>query len=188
MFVKLKSIPRTVKVPLIVHSDVTEVSFLDFKAGRIERGAKVETPLSLALLLMKEGIASLDEMSLPTLSEINKAAWLEMKSNELQKISKDFYVRSSLLVWTASEDSYDFESERRLRFIKALLMDIVKSRLQKIVKLALSNPVPSRDVINSLTLEEEVLYLTMCNMIGSWLRYMRELVEGKVYERQYAKH
>lgn len=188
MFVQLKSVSHNVKVPLVVHSDLASIDFFDFKIEKSKRGEKIKIPLSLALFLIKKNAVSLDESSLPTLSEINKIAWLEMKGNELQKVSKDFYVKSSLLVWSASKNPYDFESERRLRFIKALLMDIVKSRLQKIVKLALSNPVPSRDIIENLTLEEEVLYSTMCNIISSWLRYMRELVEGKIYEREHTEY
>jgi len=188
VLVRLKSIPRTAKVPLIINSDLAKVEFLDFKAEGIKKGSKINAPLSLALLLVKRGNALVDKSSLPTLSEINKLAWLETKSNELQRVTKDFYIKSSLLVWSLLEKPDNFENERRIRFLKALLMDIVKSRLQKIMKLALSNPVPSREIINALTFEEEALYLAMCDVIGSWLRYMKELIEGRAYEREHDKY
>jgi len=183
MLIRLKRIPHMITVPLVVNSNITDVEFLGFKIGSVEEGAKVEAPLSLALLMVKNGIASLDESSLPTLSEINRIAWLEMKSGELQRIDKDFYIKSSLLVWSLLGRVDDFESERKMRLVKALLMDIIKCRLQKIVKLALSNPIPSRDIIDNLTSEEEALYLTICDVIGSWLKYMKELMEGRIHEQ-----
>lgn len=179
MISRLRSVPYSSQVSLEALADIGELEYLGRRIGRVPKGGRARVPLKLALSLMESGAARPDASALPTLSEINRLAWLETKSDELQRVDKEFYVRAYLLVRSLSSEGE--EAERRLRFVKAVLMDIVRSRLQKIVRAAVSDPKPSKELLSNLALEEEALYLAVCEVVGSWLEHMRRVVEGVAY-------
>ena len=173
-------------VTLVVNKDIPhQISFLGYTISPARRGDKIKVPIPLANVLIKEGYASIDESSIPTITDLNKISWMEARTDELQEIPPNFYYLVRILINKLKEKAIkenDFSAERRLQLVKSLVFDVVKCRLQKILKLVLANPNPSREITNKMSIEEEVLYITLCRIINSWLDYMKNSMEGDSYE------
>ena len=162
-----------------------EISFLGYKINPLRAGQKVKVPLPIARILVDEGYASYDEESIPNVTEINKIAWMEARTDELQELPPNFYYLASLLVKKLKEkviNEKDLHSERHLLLVRSTLLDIIKCRLQKIVKIALANPTPSKEIISKMSFEEEMLYLSLCKLLSSWIEFMRKVIEGEEYD------
>ncbi len=158
------------------------LSFMSFKLPRIQKGDKVRVPRPLADLLVSRGIAILSEEDTLTLSEINKTAWIELRSDELTKLRPDFYLEVARLVKTISEQiskgDLGVAGLRRLQIVKATAMDIAKCRLNKLLKIVYADPTPSRKILDLLTPEERELYIKLCQLVGSWIESMKTFVEA----------
>ncbi|RLE84983.1 MAG: hypothetical protein DRJ41_02100 [Thermoprotei archaeon] len=174
------------EVPVEVKSDkLVEIGGLKVE---LKRGAKLNLPLRLSHTLMREGIVKLDEGKLYSLNMLNKIRWREERSERLQKLEKDFYLKSRLTLSVLEEKArqgYDsYEPRSSIKQFKITLMDIVKRRVYKIAKIALANPEPSRDLMEIMTREERVLYIKLCDLIKSWQESMKLFIErGEVIER-----
>ncbi|RLE85805.1 MAG: hypothetical protein DRJ41_00435 [Thermoprotei archaeon] len=153
----------------------------------LKKGSKVALPLRLLMPLIKEGIIKLDEGRLYDFNTLNKIRWREERSEELQRLEKDFYLKSrlvlSLLENRLKEDVENYELLSKIKQIKVLLMDIVKRRGYKISRLAFASPEPSRDLMERMTREERMFYVKLCDLIKSWQESMSIFIErGEVIE------
>jgi len=123
--------------------------------------------------------SSIEELTPATIARI---VWKEEKEEELQKLSKDFYAKCSILLRKMEKDINDknfIVYSKNIMLIKSNLLDLIKYRTQKIVKLALLSPTPQRDLINKMTIEEELLYLMLCNILSSWNQFIVENLVGR---------
>ncbi|MEM1509061.1 MAG: hypothetical protein QXY49_03975 [Thermofilaceae archaeon] len=141
----------------------------------LKKGAKLELPLSDALPLLKKGFIALDSERLHSPQEVNKVRWLESRdAGSIQALNGDFYLKARLSIIDMEQRGVD---ERKVSLVKATLVDIIRLRLQKIMKAVSASPEPSRDLLEKLTWEERMLYTTLCGFVREWYRSMVEFIE-----------
>ncbi|RLE61827.1 MAG: hypothetical protein DRJ32_00140 [Thermoprotei archaeon] len=169
------------EVELIALADISvELEIGDMHIGPVRKGEKMVVPLVVAEKLIEKELCKLDETALPTLTDVHKFAWFEARSLELQPLEKDFYFKVKLLIKSISQEiKRDSSPEllRKLELVKSSFYDLVKSRVQKIVELAIARPTVDRTIIDKLTLEERELYIKLCDVVGEWFSSLRKFIE-----------
>lgn len=168
-------LPLSIQVPVVVVQDVrTSVRGAPGELV-LRKGAKLELPLGEALPLVKQGIVAIDHERLPTLQEMNKIRWIESRDpSDLQKLDEDFYLKARLSIALMEQRG---EDERKIGAAKAVLVDIIRLRMQKILKAVAANPEPSREFVEKLSIEERALYASLCKSVKVWYTSMIEFVE-----------
>jgi hypothetical protein len=168
-------LPLSTLIPVVVLQDVK--TSMKGSSGELvlRKGAKLELPLGVALPLIERGVVKVDQESLPPLREMSKIRWVESRDpNTVQKLDEDFYVKARLLIMLMESEGKD---QRAVESAKAMLLDIVRLRLQKILKAVTANPEMNRDFAEKLTIEERALYATLCRSVKMWYSSMVEFVE-----------
>ncbi|MCC6039869.1 MAG: DNA replication complex GINS family protein [Thermofilum sp.] len=167
-----------VDVPLVIVKDTswkTPLQILKLRAGQ-----KVKLPYPYALALLREGYAELDLEGLPSYSTLKKLSWAEEKTEDLQPLEEGFYLKVMLLANSLRERARkgDESAEENLRRVRIAFADLVRLRSLKIAQLASKNPTPSKDKMKNMTLEEQILYVTLCELLSGWTRSLVSLVAG----------
>ncbi len=176
----IKELQRTlltqdVQLPVAVLKDVKVTMHGGSGELVLRKGAKLELPLSDALPLLKKSFIALDSERLHSPQDINKVRWLESRElGTLQALNGDFYLKARLSIIDMEQRGVD---ERKINLVKAALVDIIRLRLQKIMKAVSASPEPSRDLLEKLTWEERALYTMLCGFVREWYRFMVEFIE-----------
>ncbi len=165
-------------VPLVVKRDTSLKSALQIL--KLRAGQKVKLPYPYALTLLREGLAEVDEEQLPSLSSVKKIAWAEEKSEDLQPLSEDFYLKLMLYVQGLKGKAAqgDEKAEEALRKLRISVTDLVRLRTLKIAQLALKNPTPDKEKMGHMTREEQVFYINLCHYISSWMSDVVDSIFG----------
>lgn len=161
-------------LPVKVLEDVK--TLLPGRVGELtlRRGAKLELPLREALPLVRRGVVEVDGERLYSLQDLNKIRWIEGRDlHALQDLDEHFYLKARLAILKLGEEA----DERRLSIAKAAVVDIIKLRLQKILRTVMANPEPDRELMEKMTWEERALYVQLCEVVRSWYESMVEFVE-----------
>ncbi|MCS7140405.1 MAG: hypothetical protein N3F04_04855 [Candidatus Nezhaarchaeota archaeon] len=157
------------KVKVRVLKSIPEIKVGGGVIGPLAQGQEVEIERWIARVLKEEGyVEIIDEKSvdLPLLSKI---AWRESRSSQLTSLEPSFYVKVKKYLKSLSEKakvSPEALSEKKTAEVK--LIDIVNCRLQKIVAMALASAQPPKEVIESLTPEERMLFNELSSAISRW--------------------
>jgi len=168
-------LPLSIQVPVVVVQDMKTAVRGTSGELVLRKGAKLELSLSEALPLIERGVVDIDPERLPTLRDMNKIRWIESRDpNEIQKLDEDFYVKARLAIMQMELKGGD---NRAISSAKATLLDIIRLRLQKVLKAVTANPELSRDFSEKLTLEERALYASLCRSVKMWYSSMVEFVE-----------
>ena len=168
-------LPLSIQVPVVVVQDMKTVVRGASGELVLKKGAKLELSLSEALPLIERGVVDIDPERLPSLRDMNKVRWIESRDpNEIQKLDEDFYVKARLAIMQMELKGGD---DRTISSAKATLLDIIRLRLQKVLKAVTANPELSRDFSEKLTLEERALYASLCRNVKMWYSSMVEFVE-----------
>jgi hypothetical protein len=168
-------LPLSIQVPVVVVQDMKTVVRGASGELVLKKGAKLELSLSEALPLIERGVVDIDSERLPSLRDMNKVRWIESRDpNEIQKLDEDFYVKARLAIMQMELKGGD---DRAISSAKATLLDIIRLRLQKVLKAVTANPELSRDFSEKLTLEERALYASLCRNVKMWYSSMVEFVE-----------
>ena len=69
-------------------------------------------------------------------------------------------------------------AERMARRTRAVIVDILRRRMYKIARLAVTNPLPSKAHMKNMTREERLLYANLCHLLESWHSQMISMLEG----------
>jgi len=168
-------LPLNTQVPVIVLQDVK--TLMKSVSGELvlKKGVKLELPLGEAIPLIERGIVKVNPEGLPSLREMSKIRWVESRDpNTIQKLDENFYVKARLFVMLMESEGQD---RRAVDSAKATLLDIIKLRLQKILRAVTANPELNRDFAEKLTMEERALYATLCRCVKMWYSSMVEFVE-----------
>lgn len=179
----LKNLSNTVlfsdsDVPLIIKRDASLKSALQIL--KLKAGQRVKLPYPYALALIREGAAEIDEEQLPSLSTIKKNVWSEEKSEDLQPLEEDFYLKLTVYVRELKRRASqgDEKAEDLLRRIRISVTDLVRLRTLKIAQLALRNPEPNKEKMGHMTKEEQVFYVNLCHYVSSWMSGIVESIFG----------
>lgn len=155
----------------------TEDARVAVKTGEqlLRKGARLELPLRDALPLIRKGVLVLDHERLYSWQELNRVRWMESRDlTTPQPLAYDFYLKARLTVQLLEKSP---EGSRRADAAKSLLVDIVRLRLQKVLRAVLANPEFNRDFAERLTVEERALYASLCKIVGDWYSSMRRFLE-----------
>jgi len=166
------------EIPVLIKSSkIKSVKYgaLEF---RLRNGVSLELPLKVAVPLLREGMAEVDESKLPSFAELNKLRWKEERTEDLQPIPSDFYIKARLYLDALKKHSEnDKRKEILFRKSKAAIIDIITSRMKKIVRHALSSLQPSRNILENMSYEERILYIALCHLLEEWYRLVVDKIE-----------
>ncbi|MEM3571122.1 MAG: hypothetical protein QW589_04250 [Candidatus Bathyarchaeia archaeon] len=164
----------------IIKKDLPDIKVANVDLKSLKAGNEAELPYWIAIELFKHGYVSFLEEHTLTLIGLSKIHWRETLSNSRQipKLNKNFY---KILKRFLHELKYLSESDKAklIEFEKALNLskDIINCRLRKIVALAIAS-VKSEEIIQNLTIEEELLYQKLSSMVNEWKDKLLHLEEG----------
>lgn len=162
-------------LPVTVLEDVK--TMLPGRVGELtlKKGAKLELSLREALPLIRRGVVAVNAERLYSLQELNKVRWIESRDIQaLQKIDAYFYLKARFMLSSLGGGGPE---SRKVSLAKSILIDIIKLRLQKILRSVMANPEPDRELMERMTWEERVLYVRLCELVRSWYESMVEFVE-----------
>lgn len=148
---------------------------------RLRQGTKAKLPLFLAEELVESEVAEYVEEDLVKKAELKKQLWAEGKNEKLERLDDSFYLKFRLYVRALErrKNAGDRNAEKELEELKTLFTDLVRSRMRKIAILAVLSPEVNRDHMANMTREEQILYVSLCNLLNEWTASMRKFVMGE---------
>ncbi len=126
-----------------------------------------------ALDLIRRGYSLSDDFRV-SYEKIVEHQWLERRSDSIRQVPKELYLRSRLTM----QEKLVRGLERDIRQIQAALRELVQLRLRKILNAIAMNPdvALTREFLDKLTLEEEVLVRQVAMIVKEWVEYVLGLV------------
>jgi DNA replication factor GINS len=166
---------------IVLRNDVVELpGGLQIK---LQRGTKVKLPFVVVKELEGKGSVKLDEEKLLDFTSVRKQTWMEEKTDGLSSLDENFYLRLKLYLYMLKRrvSSGDEAAQSLLEKMRIAFLDLLRLRLTKIVKLAASHPGISKEVMSSMTKEEQILYVSLCKSISEWTQSMKMFVLDDKY-------
>ncbi|NAZ25474.1 DNA replication complex GINS family protein [Thermofilum sp.] len=145
---------------------------------QLQKGTKVKLPFIIAKELEAKGSVKYDEGKLLDLSAVRKQTWIEEKSEGLSSLDDNFYLKLKIYFYLLKRKaaSGDTAAQGMLEKTRIAFLDLLRLRLTKIVRLAASHPEISREFMESMTKEEQILYTSLCKSINEWTQSMKMFV------------
>ena len=157
-------------VRIITARSCPEIALSGLKIGPFEEGREYEVKFWVARELEKTGIARFREEERLDSVMLYKIHWKE-RVQPLKRVSslpEDFYPRlRRYLADLKGEAARSAEKMREYEKVVKLSHDVISTRLNKIVSLSAS-PVETNEVLQSLALEERILYDRLRGIISEW--------------------
>ena len=147
-----------------------EIQLAGLSVGPFEEGNDYEVYYWIAQELAEAGIVHFREDDLLNATTLHKIQWKERVqiAGQISELEEDFYpkLRRYLADMKAEiakqpEKAQDYEKARHLA------MDIVNSRLKKIITLS-AGPIQTEPIRRRLTFEERFIYEQLGKMISEW--------------------
>lgn len=154
-------------IRLSVSRDIPEVRAGDYKIGPLKAGDPIRVPPSIALFLIRRGFAQLIQQDFLPLEDLRKIHWRETKSiNDLQELDRGFYVRARL--------SMAQLEEQEAKQYEQILKELAQVRLRKLLNTVAVSPslVDTREYLDKLPIEEEVIVREVSRIARSWVESM----------------
>jgi len=128
---------------------------------------------AIAHELIREGLTLCEDFRIGP-ERLVEYIWLERRQADLRPLPRDLYVKARLSMY----EQFLRGDERAVRTFQMNLRELVQQRLRKILNAAAMNPdlVLSREFLEKLTYEEEVLVRQIASLIKDWLTYVLGLV------------
>jgi len=170
---------------LVLNVNVPVVALEDFevqmpgRAGKmvLRKGLRLELPFREAIPLFKKGLMSVDLQNLYSAKELNKIRWVEGRDPRAPYgIDEFFYFKTALLLAALRQTKE--ADERQVEVYESIVLDIIKLRLQKILRSITAGQGPDRELMSKLSWEERILYTKICHLVNEWYRSMLRLLEG----------
>jgi hypothetical protein len=160
---------QNMPVKIVANRDSPKIDLPGVNVGPFKEGKEYEVRFWVAEELKKAGIAHIRMEEPLELMTLNKIHWKEsvQASQRVTTLPENFYPKLRNYLKELNEQSLK-KSELRGDYEKAqkLSSDITRTRLKKIVSLA-SSP-RSRQILENLTKEEQVLYGYLSEAIINW--------------------
>jgi hypothetical protein len=148
------------RVRFIADRNYPEITLAGLSAGPFEEGNEYEANYWIAQEFVDSGIAHFREDDCLDATKLYKILWKERVqiAGQISELTEDFYPK--LRRYLASIKAEIVKKPERMREyekVKHLALDIVNSRLKKIVALA-SGPAQTGQIQKKLTCEERFIY------------------------------
>ncbi|NPA22987.1 MAG: DNA replication complex GINS family protein [Crenarchaeota archaeon] len=123
----------------------------------------------LAERAIREG-AKLGETSRIGPEKLVELCWVERRYSDVRQIPRDIYVRARLLMIEAQKR----DDTKTVRDVQHNLRELIQLRLRKILNVIAVNPdlAISREFLDKLAVEEEVLVRKLVSLIKDWIMYV----------------
>ncbi|MEM4647678.1 MAG: hypothetical protein QXQ03_04790, partial [Candidatus Nezhaarchaeales archaeon] len=162
------------KVKVKVIRKIPEIKVGGETLGPLDQDQEVELERWVARVLKEEGYVDIIDEKDVDLSLISKIAWKEVRTDQLVPLEPTFYVKARRYLKILNEKAkVNPEALNEKRAVEVKLTDVINCRIQKIVNLALTGSKPPREVLDSLTPEEKMLFNEVRYLISRWRRTVK---------------
>ncbi len=159
-----------------LNQDLPQIEICNEKIGPFSRGVTIELPRWVCDKLEEQGYGSKIE-DIPSIVWISKLAWSESRSQAIMPLEPLFYAKLRRMIrilrQRASQQS-DSTAHKDYEIVHMYSLDLVTSRLQKIVKASLMAP-GKLEAITNATDEEKFLFIILSKLINSWSKAILEV-------------
>jgi DNA replication initiation complex subunit (GINS family) len=138
--------------------------------GPFQQGNEYVVYQWVAAELSVAGVGHLREEDTLDSTKLAKVQWKEriQVAGQISELPTDFYPRLRLyLADLQSQLSKNPQKVQEYERVKSLALDIVNSRLRKIVTLS-SSPMQPEQILNKLTAEERLVYMQLGKIVTQW--------------------
>jgi len=168
-------------VKVVANRNCSEIKLAGLSVGPFEEGNEYEVIFWVASELARSGIVHFHAEDQLDTAKLGKIQWTErvQTAGQVSKLPEGFYPKlrrclSELREGAASNPEKMREYERA----DQLTMDIVNSRLKKIVSIA-SAPAQTESRLRDFTAEERLLYERLFSVINHWKKKILERGGGE---------
>ncbi len=152
---------------------IRELVDVYINSGIVRVEVENETVHTLIPLLAERAIRSgsrLAETSRLGPEKLVELCWVERRYSDIRPIPRDIYVRTRLLMIEAQRN----DDTKTIRDVQHNLRELIQLRLRKILNVIAVNPdlAISREFLDKLTVEEEVLVRKLVSIIKDWIMYV----------------
>jgi len=166
---KLDFCYENILVKVIAHSDYPKIKLAGLSVGPLKEGNEYEVHYWVAQELVNSNIVRFSNEDLDS-TKLYKIQWKERVqiAGQISKLPEDFYPNLRRYL-AKSKDELALHPEKVREYEKSqhLALDIVNSRLKKIISLS-SGPNQTDFILKKFTNEERFFYLELGRIINSW--------------------
>jgi hypothetical protein len=158
------------RVIIIAARNYPQVKLAGLTVGPFQEGNEYDVYQWVGETLAAEGIVHLREQDILDTTKLAKVQWKEriQVAGQISELPENFYPKlRAHLAELQSQITKDPQKIREYEHVKSLALDIVNSRLRKIVTLSTSL-LQADQILNKLTAEEKLAYMQMGKIISQW--------------------
>ncbi|MEM1545890.1 MAG: hypothetical protein QXY40_06660 [Candidatus Methanomethylicia archaeon] len=159
-----------------LNQNLPQIEICGEKIGPFSQGATIELPRWVCDKLEEQGYGSKIE-DIPSIVWISKLAWSESRSQAIMPLEPLFYAKLRRMIKTLKQrasQSSDPATHKDYEVVYMYSLDLITSRLQKIVKASLMAP-GKLEAIPNTTDEEKFLFIILSKLVNSWSRAILEV-------------
>jgi hypothetical protein len=158
------------RVKVIANRNYPEMKLAGISVGPFQEGNEYETYYWIAEELAKAGIVHFREEDNLDSTKLAKVQWKEriQVAGQISELPEDFYPKLRRYLKAAKlEIAKQPQKVQEYERAKSLALDIVNSRLKKIVTLS-AGPSQGEQILNKLTIEERFIYMQLGKIVSQW--------------------
>lgn len=159
-----------------LNRDLPQIEIGGEKIGPFNQGITIELPRWICDKLEEHGYGNKSE-DIPSIVWISKLAWSESRSQAIMPLEPLFYAKLRSMLKTLRQranQSSDSSAHRDYEVAYMSALDLITSRLQKIMKTSLMAP-GKLEAIPNATDEEKFLFTILSKLINSWSKAVLEV-------------
>jgi hypothetical protein len=159
-----------------LNQNLPQIEICGEKIGPFNQGTTIELPRWVCDKLEEQGYGSKSEDT-PSIVWISKLAWSESRSQAMTSLEPLFYAKLRKMIKTLRQkanQSSDPAVHKDYEVVYMYALDLITSRLQKIVKASLMAP-GKLEAIPNATDEEKFLFIVLSKLINSWSKAILEV-------------
>jgi hypothetical protein len=157
-------------VRIIANRNYPEIRLAGLTVGPFEEGNEYEIHYWIAQEFAEQGIAHFREEDCLDATKLYKVVWKERVqiAGQISELPEDFYPKLRRYLANIKEEiPKQPEKVQEYEKAKHLTLDIVNSRLKKIVALS-AGPAQIDQVLKKFTSEEKIIYEQLGKIISEW--------------------
>ena len=164
------------RVSIIANRNYPEIKLAGLKIGPFQEGNEYNVYYWTAHELVASGVAHFREEDNLDATKLYKVQWKErvQVAGQISELPENFYPKLRRYLKQLKQEAAT-KPEKFGEYPKAkhLADDIVNSRLKKIVTLS-SGPIQADQILNKLTIEEQLIYMQLGKNVNQWRTHILE--------------
>jgi hypothetical protein len=158
------------RVKVIANRNYPEMKLAGLSIGPFQEGNEYDVYQWIAKELAQAGIVHLREEDILDATKLAKVQWKEriQVAGQISELPEDFYPKLRMyLAQLKQEISKQPQKVNEFERARSLALDIVNSRLKKIITLS-SGPMQREQIIQKLTAEEKLIFMQLGKIVSQW--------------------